>query len=190
MVHMLATSRAVMCCLVSTECCCNAGTLSQMLSQYNGVTSACVTDMMAYRMHHVILDEADLLLSGGFERDVGRILDGMKLSDKERKGQCLSQELGIPLEAFQALPRHVKAAAYEGSTLVHFLVSLYIISAWLAPAQTVSFSLSLLFLLFPFQDCVCTRPVQVTGDSEQEHAELLQPLFDTMRTVLGCTVHV
>lgn len=66
------------------------------------------------RMHHVVLDEADLLLSGGFERDVSRILDSMKQSDRERKAQCLSQELGIPLEAFQALPRHVKAAAYEG----------------------------------------------------------------------------
>lgn len=64
-----------------------------------------------------MLDEADLLLSGGFERDVVRILDGMKQSDRERKAQCLSQELGIPLEAFQALPRHVKAAAYEGEAL-------------------------------------------------------------------------
>jgi len=69
------------------------------------------------RMHHVVLDEADLLLSGGFERDVSRILDGMKQSDRERKAQCLSQELGIPLEAFQALPKHVKAAAYEGAAL-------------------------------------------------------------------------
>ena len=69
------------------------------------------------RMHHVVLDEADLLLSGGFERDVSRILDSMKQSDRERKAQCLSQELGIPLEAFQALPRHVKAAAYEGAAL-------------------------------------------------------------------------
>lgn len=66
-------------------------------------------------MHHVILDEADLLLSGGFERDVGRILDNMKQNDRERKAQCISQELGIPLEDFKALPRHVKAAAYEGS---------------------------------------------------------------------------
>ncbi len=65
-------------------------------------------------MHHVVLDEADLLLSGGFERDVYRLLEGLKHNDKERKAQCLSQELGIPLEAFQALPRHVKAAAYEG----------------------------------------------------------------------------
>ena len=112
-----------MCCLVGTECSCSAGMLSQMLSQHDDVTTACVTDILSYRMHHVILDEADLLLSGGFERDVGRILDGMKLSDKERKGQCLSQELGIPLEAFQALPRHVKAAAFEGPTLVHFLVT-------------------------------------------------------------------
>ena len=65
-------------------------------------------------MHHIVLDEADLLLSGGFERDVGRILEGMKQSDKERKAQCVSQELGLPLGHFQALPRHVKAAAYEG----------------------------------------------------------------------------
>lgn len=67
-----------------------------------------------YRMHHVVLDEADLLLSGGFERDVQRILDGMKQSDRERKAQQVSRELGIPVETFQALPRHLKAAAYEG----------------------------------------------------------------------------
>ncbi|KAL3143476.1 hypothetical protein ABBQ38_002284 [Trebouxia sp. C0009 RCD-2024] len=66
------------------------------------------------RMHHVVLDEADLLLGGGFERDVGRILEGMKQNDKERKAQCLSQELGMPLQDFQALPRHIKNAACEG----------------------------------------------------------------------------
>ena len=65
-------------------------------------------------MHHMVLDEADLLLGGGFERDVGRILEGMKQNDKERKAQCVSQELGLSLAHFQALPRHVKAAAYEG----------------------------------------------------------------------------
>lgn len=65
-------------------------------------------------MHHVVLDEADLLLGGGFERDVGRILEGMKQNDKERKAQCLSQELGMPLQDFQALPRHIKNAACEG----------------------------------------------------------------------------
>ena len=73
-----------------------------------------ILETVSCRMHHVVLDEADLLLSGGFERDVGRILEGMKQNDKERKAQCLSQELGIPLEDFQALPRHVKNAAYEG----------------------------------------------------------------------------
>lgn len=62
----------------------------------------------------MVLDEADLLLGGGFERDVERILDGMKQSDRERKAQQVSRELGITLEAFQALPRHLKAAAYEG----------------------------------------------------------------------------
>ena len=71
-------------------------------------------------MHHVVLDEADLLLSGGFERDVYRILDSMKQNDRERKAQCLSQELGIALEAFHDLPRHVKAAAYEGTVLACF----------------------------------------------------------------------
>ena len=65
-------------------------------------------------MHHIVLDEADLLLSGGFERDVGRVLEGMKQNDRERKAQCVSQELGLSLGHFQALPRHVKAAAYEG----------------------------------------------------------------------------
>lgn len=63
----------------------------------------------------MVLDEADLLLSGGFERDVQRILDGMKQSDRERKAQQTSRELGIPLESFQALPRHLKLAAYEGT---------------------------------------------------------------------------
>ena len=73
----------------------------------------------------MVLDEADLLLSGGFERDVGRILDGMQQSDKARKGQVLSQELGIAPEAFQALPRHVKKAAYAGMHLLCALCMLW-----------------------------------------------------------------
>ena len=81
---------------------------------------------LANRMHHVVLDEADLLLSGAYERDVQRILDGMKQSARERKAQQVSKELGIPLEAFQALPRHLKAAAYEGGlSLIAAVSSLY-----------------------------------------------------------------
>ena len=71
-------------------------------------------------MHHIVLDEADLLLSGGFEQQVGKILDAMQQGDKERKAQCVSQELGIAVETFQGLQRHVKAAAYAGmSTPLH-----------------------------------------------------------------------
>ena len=69
----------------------------------------------------MILDEADLLLSGGFERDVQRILEGMKQSDRERQAQQVSKQLGISLDAFQALPRHLKAAAYEGQTHMYNL---------------------------------------------------------------------
>ena len=69
---------------------------------------------MIFRMHIVVLDEADLLLSGGFERDVSRILDNMKQNDKERQAQCLCYELGTAVEDFQGLPRHVKAAGFEG----------------------------------------------------------------------------
>lgn len=66
------------------------------------------------RMHHIVLDEADLLLSGGFEQQVGKILDAMQQGDKERKAQGVSQELGIAVETFQGLQRHIKAAAYAG----------------------------------------------------------------------------
>ena len=80
--------------------------------------------LVTCRMHVIVLDEADLLLSGGFERDVGRILDNMKQNDKERQAHCLSHELGIPPEDFQGLPRHVKAAGFEGSLITNAIQQL------------------------------------------------------------------
>ena len=81
------------------------------LKAYSKLSAACD------RMHHIVLDEADLLLSGGFEQQVGKILDAMQQGDKERKAQCISQELGIAVETFQGLQRHIKAAAYTGTSI-------------------------------------------------------------------------
>lgn len=63
------------------------------------------------------LDEADLLLTGGYEADSKKILQAMLAGDKERRTAQACAELGITDEEFAGLKRHLRHAAQEGKFL-------------------------------------------------------------------------
>lgn len=67
------------------------------------------------RMRHVVVDEADLLLTGGFQRDVRRILDALREGDRAQRTSAVGQKLGLTPDALAALPRHLRRAAAEGT---------------------------------------------------------------------------
>ena len=65
----------------------------------------------------MVVDEADLLLSGSFQRDLTRILGSMRDGDRSKAEERLCAELGIDLEQFQQLPRHVQKQGLRGKLL-------------------------------------------------------------------------
>ena len=69
-------------------------------------------------MRAVVADEADQLLTGGYERDCRRVLDAFREGDRLRKAGAVCAELRISPEHFQELPRHFRRAAYEGAPLL------------------------------------------------------------------------
>lgn len=66
-------------------------------------------------MRAVVVDEADQLLTGGYERDCLRVLDAFREGDRLRKAGAVCAELRISPEHFQELPRLFRRAAYEGA---------------------------------------------------------------------------
>lgn len=69
---------------------------------------------MARRVTHVVLDEADLLLGGGYERDSNRLLQLLRGFDRQVAEVQLARELRLPLHGYLALPRLVRKAGLEG----------------------------------------------------------------------------
>ncbi len=63
-------------------------------------------------MRAVVVDEADQLLTGGYERDCVRVLDALREGDRARKAGAVCAELKLTPEAFQDLPRHLRRAAH------------------------------------------------------------------------------
>jgi hypothetical protein len=66
-------------------------------------------------MRHVVLDEADLLLTGGFERDVRKILDAFREGDRQQRSAEVGHALGISQQSLAGLPRHLRKAAAQGA---------------------------------------------------------------------------
>ncbi|KAK9808217.1 hypothetical protein WJX73_010253 [Symbiochloris irregularis] len=66
------------------------------------------------RMHHVVFDEADLLLTGGFERDAKRLLQALQDADRARLVASACRDLGLGEPQFRQLPYHIRRAAAEG----------------------------------------------------------------------------
>lgn len=62
----------------------------------------------------VVFDESDLLFGGSYAKHLNHILDIFRSDDKERAAVRVCVELGIELEEYKALPRHVRRAAQFG----------------------------------------------------------------------------
>ena len=62
----------------------------------------------------MVLDEADLLMGGGFHRDVTKILKAMQSDDADSKASLISHDLGVSIEDFRAKPRGDRKKALQG----------------------------------------------------------------------------
>ena len=75
-----------------------------------GVRPACVW----HRLRHVVVDEADLLLGGGYAKALWQVLDTMRGGDKERRIEALCKQVGTSPERFHSLPYPIRKQALEG----------------------------------------------------------------------------
>jgi len=71
---------------------------------------------LASWVRHVVLDEADLLLSGGYAKHLKIIMDRLREGDRERVAQRICTEIGMDIEEFRELPRHLKKVAKIGGS--------------------------------------------------------------------------
>lgn len=63
----------------------------------------------------MVVDEADELLRGGYERDVKTILTAFQAADRETVARSACRVLGISYDTFLQLPRHIRKAGLEGA---------------------------------------------------------------------------
>ena len=66
------------------------------------------------RMRWVVLDEADLLMGGGFQRDVNAVMTAMKEEDTHSKAEVLSTCLGFDMDSFHLKPRGERKKLLQG----------------------------------------------------------------------------
>lgn len=71
-------------------------------------------------MRWLILDEADLLMSGGFQRDVSNILSDMQSTDTDSRAQLLCRELDLSLQDFYNRPRKFRKRSLQGGYIVSY----------------------------------------------------------------------
>lgn len=69
---------------------------------------------LASWVRSVVLDEADLLLSGGYTKHLSIIMDLLRAGDRERAIKRVCAELGIEVEEFRELPRMMRKTAQVG----------------------------------------------------------------------------
>lgn len=74
----------------------------------------------------MVVDEADLLLTGGFERDVRKILQSMRAADKAKASQLICREAGVSFDHFLQLPKGLRQKALEGFSLSAATVSVHL----------------------------------------------------------------
>ena len=59
----------------------------------------------------VVLDEADMLLGGAYGKKIEYIMDELRGGDRQRAATRACEELGIDLDTYWTMPRHVRKAA-------------------------------------------------------------------------------
>lgn len=62
----------------------------------------------------MVVDEADLLLGGGFAKALWQVLDVMRDGDKERRIEALCREVGTSPARFHGLPYPIRKQALDG----------------------------------------------------------------------------
>ena len=72
---------------------------------------------MTCRLRHVVVDEADLLLGGGYAKALWQVIDWMRTGDKDRKIEALCQAVGASPARFHSLPYNIRKQALEGALL-------------------------------------------------------------------------
>ena len=65
-------------------------------------------------MRHVVLDEADLLLTGGYEKDTRRILQAFLEGDRQQRASAAAERFGLTDDMLQRMPRQLRKAAQKG----------------------------------------------------------------------------
>ena len=95
----------------------------------------------------MVFDEADLLLTGGFEKDAKRLLQALQDADRARLVASACRDLRIGEQQFRQLPYHIRRAAAEGATPQASLVT---------PQGT----LQLMSLAFPVCSVQCLQRLQ------------------------------
>lgn len=63
---------------------------------------------------HVVLDEADLLLGGGYAKHLDLILDLLKSGDREAAAKRACTEIGIPIDEYWEMPRLIRKSVQSG----------------------------------------------------------------------------
>lgn len=71
------------------------------------------------RMRHVVLDEADLLLTGGYEKDTQRILKSFLEGDRQQRASAAASKFGLTDDMLQRMPRQLRKAAQTGKPCWH-----------------------------------------------------------------------
>lgn len=77
---------------------------------------------------YVVLDEADMLLGGAFGKQINHLLDELRGGDRERAALRSCEEIGIRLDEYWDLPRHIRKAAqlHGGQGMIDAGVSEYL----------------------------------------------------------------
>ena len=63
---------------------------------------------------HIVLDEADLLLGGGYAKHLDLILDLLKTGDRENAARRACAELGVTVDDYWEMPRLLRKAVQSG----------------------------------------------------------------------------
>lgn len=69
---------------------------------------------------YVVLDEADMLLGGAYGKSIEHLMSELRSGDRERAAVRACEEVGISIDDYWSMPRHIRKAAqvYGGKGMV------------------------------------------------------------------------
>ncbi|GAX75453.1 hypothetical protein CEUSTIGMA_g2896.t1 [Chlamydomonas eustigma] len=71
---------------------------------------------LAARVRHMVLDEADMLMGGGFDKQTSRLLNIFRSDDRRRVEAKVFEELGINRQDLMRLPRPMQVACWKAGS--------------------------------------------------------------------------